>query len=203
MKAAIQTSGHALADRKDDLYETPRAATRALLDVQGFPGAVWEPACGRGAISNVLALAGHVVYSTDLVNYGFGGSGVDFLMERRVPSVSVRSIVTNPPFKLATEFVRHALDVIEIPSLAILARLAFLESAERSDILERRLARVYIFRNRLPMMHRDGWQGKKSTSAVPFAWFVWDQNHVGPAVIHRITALADPAPVVVASTPSA
>jgi hypothetical protein len=26
------------------------------------------------------------------------------------------------------------------------------------------LARVYVFRKRLPMMHRDGWEGRKSNS---------------------------------------
>jgi hypothetical protein len=81
----------------------------------------------------------------------------------------------------ATEFTRHALDLAT--RVYLLLRLAFLESIRRSDILERRgLARVRVFRRRLPMMHRDGW----SASAIPFAWFCWNRDHRGAAVIDRI-----------------
>lgn len=198
MDAATQPGRAALSERKDDLYETPACATEALLAFEGFPRHVWEPACGRGAISSVLARYGKVVSSTDLVDYGYGVAGVDFLMERRVPPVvpplHAAAIITNPPFKLANEFARHALDVIRIPKLALLLRLAFLEGVGRSDILDDgRLARIYPFRNRLPMMHRDGWKGPRATSATPFAWFVWDQQHSGPATIQRITAIVEPA----------
>jgi hypothetical protein len=49
---------HALADRKDDLYETPDVAVRALMRVENLPLRIWEPACGRGAIVRVLRAAG-------------------------------------------------------------------------------------------------------------------------------------------------
>jgi len=59
-----------LVNRKDDLYETPECATRALLTVDELPtGAVWEPACGPGATARVLRAAGHEVWATDLVDY--------------------------------------------------------------------------------------------------------------------------------------
>ena len=62
-------------------------------------------------------------------------------------------------------------------------RLAFLESERRCGILEDRgLARIHVFRKRLPMMHRDQWAGKKANSG-----FVWDRNHTGPTVIDRIS----------------
>lgn len=190
MKGAIQTSAAPLADRRDDLYETPAVATAALLSVEPFTGTIWEPACGRGAISDVLKGAGLTVWSTDLVDYGYGFPGIDFLMETRRPEdVQVNAIVTNPPYKLATQFIRHALFDLRVPKVAMLLRLAFLEGQGRSDIMDGGLLRaVYPFRNRLPMMHRDGWQGKKSTSAVPFAWFVWDLSHNGEPIIRRLTA---------------
>lgn len=43
------------------------------------------------------------------------------------------------------------------------------------------------FRNRLPMMHRDGWAGPRASSAMPFVWFCWDRSHRGPATLHRIS----------------
>lgn len=91
-----------------EFYPTPLAATRALLTVEAFDGSIWEPACGEGHISKVLAAAGHEVVSTDLVSYGFGEGGRDFLAER---APLARNIVTNPPYGrgLADAFVKHAL----------------------------------------------------------------------------------------------
>jgi hypothetical protein len=82
--------------------------------------------------------------------------------------------------------VAHALDLC--PHVVMLLRLAFLESERRTGILEGRgLARVHVFRKRLPMMHRDEWQGRKANSGMAFGWFVWNREHNGPATIHRIS----------------
>lgn len=185
----ISAQAHALADRKDDLYETPEVAVEALLRVEKLPHHIWEPACGPGSIVNVLRAAGHEVHATDLVDHGCpdSESGVDFLMEW---APGFPAIVTNPPFKLAAAFVEHALTLS--PKVVMLLRLAFLESERRTSILDNgQLARVYVFRNRLPMMHRHGWQGPRSSSAVPFAWFVWDRNHYNrPTELRRLTWVA-------------
>jgi hypothetical protein len=162
-------------------------AVHALLRVETIPPVVWECACGPGSIVNVLRAAGHKLYATDLVDYGCpdSESRVDFLMEP-APSFAIGAIVTNPPFKLADQFVAHAL-TLGIPKVVMLLRLAFLESERRSAILDGGLlARVYVFRNRLPMMHRAGWTGRKSTSQRAYAWFVWELGHQGPTALHRI-----------------
>jgi hypothetical protein len=177
---------HSYADRKDDLYETSDEAVHAFLGVESIQGPVWECAAGRGAIVRVLREAGHEVIGTDLIDYGSPDSrgGVDFLKQQSAPD-GVRTIVTNPPYQRAGEFVRHALGLV--PHVAMLVRLAFLESQRRSDILDDgRLARVYPFANRLPMMHRDGWEGPKASNSMAFAWMVWDANHRGPWTGKRI-----------------
>jgi energy-converting hydrogenase Eha subunit G len=84
---------------------------------------------------------------------------------------------------LAGKFVAKAITLC--PLVIILARLAFYESTGRAATLAR-CSRVHVFANRLPMMHRHGWEGPKSTSGVAFAWFVWDAAHVGPTTIDRI-----------------
>jgi len=187
------TGAAPLAERKDDLYETPAVAVRALLKVEPLPRIVLEPACGPGSIVKVLRGAGYRVFASDLVNYGCpdSDSGVDFLMERSVP-YGVEAIVTNPPFKLGGEFVGHAL-ALGIPKVVMLLRIQFIESERRSAILDGGLlARVYPFANRLPMMHRAGWEGPKATSAMSFAWFVWEAGHRGPTELRRISW--EPAP---------
>lgn len=40
-------------------------------------------------------------------------------------------------------------------------------------------ARVYVFKRRLPMMHRDGWDGNKASSRMNTAWFVWERDEAG------------------------
>ena len=177
----------ALADRKDDLYETPPVAVRALLKAERVPNRVWEPACGPGAIVGVLRNAGFSVLATDLVDYGCpdSQSGIDFLFEQKPPN-EISAIVTNPPYKLANEFVSKALDLA--PYVAMLLRLAFIESERRRPILDGgNLARVLVFRNRLPMMHRHGWEENKNSNAMAFAWFIWERNHIGPTTLNRIS----------------
>jgi hypothetical protein len=176
-----------LSLRGDDLYETPDVAVHALLRVESLPQYIWEPACGPGRIVNVLRSAGHTVVGSDLVDYGDPTHFYrrNFLSESKAPD-RCQVILTNPPYKLANQFVAHALELC--PRVVMLLRLAFLESSRRNAILDGgRLARVHVFRNRLPMMHRAGWNGPRATSSIPFAWFSWDIAHKGPPTLHRIS----------------
>jgi hypothetical protein len=185
-KHAVQPGSHSLADRGADLYQTPACATEALLQVESLPRRVWEPAAGRGAIVRVLRDRGHVTIASDLIQYDFPlHFTADFLAQTEAPA-GVECILTNPPFKIVDRFIAHALNVC--PRVIVLARLALLESVRRTEILEHRgLARVHVFRNRLPMMHRDGWAGPRASIATPFAWFCWDREHRGPIVVDRIS----------------
>lgn len=189
---STQGQRHSLRERGNDLYETPLVAVQALLTVEQLPLTVWEPACGRGAIAKPLRAAGYTVVATDLVDYAVPDqdqAGIDFLFERTAPP-EVEAIVTNPPFKLANQFAAHALELV--PRVCLLLRLAFLESEARSPILDSgRLARVLPFRRRLPMMHRDGWTGPRSTNPTAYAWFVWDVDHRGPTEVRRISWTED------------
>jgi hypothetical protein len=183
---SCQVQRHPLSERGDDLYETPAVAVEALLRVERLPHRLWEPACGPGAIVRVLRGAGHQVLASDLVDYGDPSHFYrrDFLMEPLPPGCE--AIVTNPPFKLVEQFVAHALDLC--PRVVMLLRLAFYESDRRRDLLENRgLTRIHVFRKRLPMMHRAGWEGRKGNSGMAFCWMIWDRAHTGPTTIDRIS----------------
>jgi hypothetical protein len=182
---SFQSGRHPPADRGADLYETPGCAMEALLRVEQSPHWLWEPAAARGAVCNVLRDRGHAVIASDLVDYGFQLHFVpDFLATTKVPT-GTEAILTNPPFKIIGPFIAHALDLC--PRVIMLARLAFLQADCWTEILEHRgLARAHVFRGRLQTMHRYGWTGKRSTSAISFARFVWDRNHRGSTVIDRI-----------------
>jgi hypothetical protein len=183
---SCQVQRHTFAERGLDLYETPSVAIEALLRVEQIPHCIWEPAAGRGAIVRVLRDHGHAVVASDIEDYGFPLNFTGNFLEAIDLPIGVEAIVTNPPFRLAEEFVAHALELS--PLVIMLQRLAFMESERRCHILENRgLARIHAFRKRLPMLHRDGWEGRKANSGMAFAWFVWDCAHTGPTTIDRIS----------------
>ena len=164
----------------DDFYPTNPAATRALLSVERFDGAIWEPACGAGDLSEVLIAAGYRVISTDLIDRGYGEAPRDFLMEwnPRAPN-----IITNPPFREAQVFCDRALQ-LTTGKVAMFLRLAFLETLERGLWLPTTpLARVWIMSRRVPMQRGRLSEAGDGHGMIAFAWFVWDHAHVGPATI--------------------
>jgi hypothetical protein len=182
---AANAGSHPLADRQRDLYETPPCATVALTRAELLPLSIFEPASGRGAIANVLRSRGHRVVAADIFDYGNLDFVADFMTVTKMPA-GCGCICTNPPFQIVNEFIAHALDLS--PRVIMLARLALLESVARTEILEyRNLARIHVFRNRLPMMHRDGWAGPRASSAVAYAWFCWDRDHRGLPTLNRIS----------------
>jgi hypothetical protein len=175
-----------LREHIDDRYDTAPAAVSALLTVEKLPKKIWEPCCGTGNIVGVLRAAGHIVRATDLNARGCpdSGSGIDFLQPLDYDCED-EAIVTNPPYSLAEHFVATAL--ARVPLVVMLLRLPFLESERRSSLLDTgKLARVHVFANRLPMMHREGWTGRRASSAIAFAWFCWEREHNGAAIIDRI-----------------
>lgn len=133
-------------------------------------------------MSRELEAAGYNVVSTDLVDRGYGTPRIDFLMEwqPRAPN-----IVTNPPFKLAEQFARHALH-LTTGKVALLCRLMWLETPSRRNLFEQHgLARVWVFSKRLGMASG---QVTDSGGKVPYAWFVFDPAHKGPPTLGWLSA---------------
>lgn len=173
MKGNPRSSGYARAER--DLYAEPEWAVEALIAVEDMARQVWDPASGRGTIPNVCNRNGIKAYGTDL------SGSCDFFHFTACPMPYTRSIICNPPFKLAEEFIHHAVVDLNVEAAAFLLRLAFLEGQARRKLFETTpLARVWVFSKRVSMPP----PGKKiGGGAVAFAWFVWRQGHQGPPMI--------------------
>lgn len=194
-RAALKKSaGHAIGtktaskdERGDDLYETPIEAMRTLLALESFGLNVLEPSVGRGAILRPLEAAGYEVTISDLVDRGIAtehgecqGVG-DFLA-----SIAVDGgwdIVTNPPYGVANAYAAHALREHKPRKMALLLNLNFqcgYEDADRRFVMdENPPSRIYVFAHRLPIMHRDNWDGNKASSQMNTGWFVWERNDDG------------------------
>lgn len=166
---------------ENDFYPTHPVGTLALLGVEQFTGPIWEPACGEGHISAVLKGAGFYVISTDLIDYGYGMAGVDFLTwphgNGRAPT-----IITNPPFKRAEEFISQALMLTAEQGgqgkVAMFLRLAFLAGQRRGRWFPHTpLARVYVMSRRVPMQRGRLATDDDAGGMLDFIWAVWDWSH--------------------------
>lgn len=168
-----------------DFYPTPDFATEEILRREGLErGVIWECACGDGAISKLLKQKGLAVFSTDLIDRGYGEvRDLDFIDDLPA-NFKADHIITNPPFKLAKPFIEKALSVTT-GKVVFLLRLAFLESADRYQLFKTTpLKSVYVFSKRLTMSARG--EGAKNGGMIPFAWFVWEHGYTGKPYIDWI-----------------
>ncbi len=169
-------------DIADNFYPTPPEATRALLSVESFDGAIHEPACGEGHIARELEAAGHTVVATDLNDRGYGTVGLDFLGQT-VPLAP--HIVTNPPYGrgLADAFLRKALLLTQQTGgkIALLLNLSSLAEPTRTALWRSRPpTRLYAIddivcwpeRERAPPAH---------FTRQRYVWAVWTSHHKGPS----------------------
>lgn len=173
------------AVRGDDFYASPYASLPPLLVAEGrrLPRVLWEPAAGNGALVIPLRNRRFTVHATDLRDWGCPDcqSEIDFtgpLAAEVGAEIAMKhrrfGIATNPPFGIIEPFIERA--VAMAPYVAILCRLAFLESEGRMKWWRRvGLQRVHLIAERLPMMHRHGYEGPKlSNAGMCFAWFIFE-----------------------------
>lgn len=165
--------------KKSDFYETPYSMTQKLLDREQFFGTILEPSCGNGAIVKVLERNGYSVVSKDISN------GHNFLNEND----RYESIITNPPFSLAKEFITKCKEICD-GKYALLLPLSYLHGKARFDSFYHNnkihLKCVYVF-TRYPMLGeelRD--DGKYNTGMMVYAWFIFEKNYDGEPIIRWI-----------------
>ena len=175
---------------EDDFYATPLSATKAIFEREPMDGLIWEPACGDGAISKFLIEQGKTVISSDLVDRGYGIAPIDFLtIDPTEKEFNHDVIITNPPFSLAQQFIEKALS-FDNTKVIMFCKIQLLEGKARKEMfLNSPLKCVYVFSERQNPL-RNGQEydenGKKWSSTMCFAWFVWDKTHRGKPTIEWI-----------------
>jgi len=169
-----------------DYYPTPPLVTQSLLDREEFPGTVWEPACGEYHMVNVIRDAGYKCYATDIQeDYG----KVDFTEVTELPVPEIKSMITNPPFSIATDFWNKCIE-LEFEKYAMLARVQFLEGAKRYHLYQSHPPKkVYVFSDRMNINHKgleDPFGGM-----LCFIWLVWEKGYQGLPEIDWISPKQD------------
>jgi hypothetical protein len=158
-----------------DRYETPAWVTDLVVDFLGIDEPVWEPACGTGKMVSALRDRGISVYASDIE------SGEDFLQAAEMPA-GCKTVVTNPPFNLAQDFIECALRLTKPVEgvVAMLLRADFDHAKTRRHLFGDCVA----FRAKLALTKRIRWFADSIGSpSINHCWLIWDWRHVGPPTI--------------------
>lgn len=179
--ANLAASNHSEEDRADkDYYATPPFAVEELLKRESFNHYILEPAVGGGHIAEVLKAHGHKVQCMDITDRGYPGTQVkDFFTATKDDLICSPDIISNAPYSMATEFVEHCLDIsMDSVKVAMLLKIQFLETKKRYDLFKKYPPKkIYVFVNRINC-GKNGEFGTES-SAVCYAWFVWEKGYDG------------------------
>lgn len=170
-------------------FPTPPWATRALCEsvIKPYQGGhghaqiAWEPAANRGHMAMPLAETFKRVVTSDVQPYPGARAPLDFTGDFLMPNnvwpqhISARPdwIITNPPFRLASQFIDRALDYDPWFGIAMFVRLQFLEGVDRYWSIFRQQAPSIIaqFVERVPIV--EGRLAKDGKSATAYCWLVW------------------------------
>ena len=183
------SSAQAIGERQgEDYYETEPAAIDELLKKESFNHFIWEPACGKRSLSRRLEEHGYEVRDSDIVV-----RPCDKSMEKLDFMECLDSwdgdIITNPPFKIATDFILHALGLVKDGAkVAMFLRLQFLEGRNKYRRLYERFPpkAIYICSKPLNCAKNGDFEKYKVNHYVAYAWFVWQKGYKGKPVLDWI-----------------
>ena len=192
--ATLGASNHSELERvNDDYYATDPKALEIFLDKIEEDGIklhnnIWECACGEGHLSKVLESRGYKVWSTDLVDRGYGSGNTDFL--KSIPDSWCGDILTNPPYKYAKEFVEKALEVTRVGAYTVMfLKIQFLEGQGRRELFKKYPPKYVYVNSKRQVCVRNGNFDKYSNgtgTAICYCWFVWQKGFNGEPIIRWI-----------------
>lgn len=164
-----------------DFYATPIKDIHKFLDFYPLQeGNILEPSAGNGNFVKVLRERESRLHitSVELRQEEFDNLNTysdeviigDFL--NLDITNKYKTIIGNPPYSLAIEFVEKCLDLLEDEGeLILLLRTAFLESKKRHDFWKRNpLNGLYV------LSQRPSFTGNGKSDATSYSWFVWKKE---------------------------
>ena len=179
----LGASNHSTTGRQEhDYYATDPKAIDALNTILPMKDLeVWEPACGGGHLSKRMKELEAIVYSTDLYDRGYGDTGIDFF---ETENLIAPTIITNPPYKYATEFVEHSIG-LGADTLAMFLKITFLEGQKRRKLFDKHPPKtVAVFSRRIQVAINGDPEMFTKSSAACYAWFIWEKGYSGkPEVV--------------------
>jgi hypothetical protein len=185
----LGSSHHTSHERQQhDYYATDPVAAELLLKEEEFLTDIWECASGENHLSDVFRKHGHNVRTSDIIKRTDTTEVYDFLS---LDNVSWHGdIITNPPYRFATEFIYKALSIIrEGNKVAMFLKLQFLEGKGRKALFLKYPPRViYVSSSRINCAMNGNFEKLRTSggSAVAYAWYVWEKGYKGNTTVKWI-----------------
>lgn len=169
----------------EDFYATDSKAIPPLLNFLGWQHGgkiIRENSCGVGHLCWPLEVAGHTVIASDLIDRGYGMTGVDFLEPHWLDDLRYDGVIMNPPYKFARQFIEKSLKLA--PVVCAFLRITFLEADVRREFFKQFPPKyVCVFIDRMASAKNADFVTYNG-SAVCYAWFVWERGYQGaPSII--------------------
>lgn len=174
---------------KLEAFETPEWAVNRVLEREILTKDVVDPCVGRGVLAIAAARAGYDTIRYDIHDWGCAYTSVEDFLDISPDRFGGNfTVLMNPPFSLATQFVEKSLE-LGARKIVMFQRWAFKESAKRRPFFEKYpMARQYLLCDRaecwrfdLPVnakgKHYDPETGKEmSSTPTAHGWFVWERG---------------------------
>lgn len=185
----LGATNHSKEERqKEDYYATEPRAMTLLLNEETFNSQIWECAVGSGELAYELEKAGYKVFGSDIIDRGYPNTSIiDFLKTDGEIGIGNFDIITNPPYKNASEFVEKGMSILPLGNkMAFFLKLQFLEGQKRRELFKKYPPKtVYVSSARLNCAKNGDFEKYKS-SAIAYAWFVWEKGWYGHPIIKWI-----------------
>lgn len=153
----------------DDWYVEPAWAVQLLLGTVPFIGPIHDPCCGGGTIPKTCGGSG-----ADLVYRGYGEGNRDFFNEWG----PFDNLIFNPPYKVAEQFILHAL-AVTARKVAAIVNIKFLASQGRRErLFIRHPPMAVLVLSRRPSMPPGGTDIPAKGGTADYCWICWDNDPV-------------------------
>ena len=154
----------------NDHYDTPAYTIRSLLSHHSIEYPVLEPCAGNLAIADMLKT--DMVYTNDINPDSPAATNLDYLQFNENWYNLYLTIITNPPFNLALDIIKKALqDVVDGGEVIMLLRLNFLGSQKRHEFWQEYPPKIIYVLSKRPKFIN----GK--SDSIEYGWFVWQKGY--------------------------
>lgn len=184
----LGASNHTDKERQnEDYYATDPIAAELLLQIEDldkdYP--IWECSAGENHLAKVFEDNGYTVRKSDIIKRTDETEQLDFLSDEVTDWDGY--IITNPPYKLAVNFIEKAMSILHYGNKCIMfLKVTFLEGKARKKLFEKyppktiwvSSSRILCAKNGDFKKMRDG-----GGSAVAYAFFVFEKGYKGDTIV--------------------
>ena len=173
---------------KHDFYATDPHSVNLFLerikkDKIILPKTIHEPACGQGHIAEELKRHGYNIVSSDLYDYGYGETGIDFLKSED----KADCFLTNPPYKFALEFVNKSIENLNPNGISIMyLKIQFLEGKARNLFFKKYPPKYVYVNSSRQMCAKNGAFKNFNAKILCYAWYIWYKDFYGDTIVRWI-----------------